>query len=466
MHWVISLCYDERERKRKLRLGGLQVKKVFMLLEVIILTFMSFSVLAVDQTIAERSKIPEIKTYRVMATSRKGIDYYKNYEAVGKIGANTELEVNRESIVEGVAYSFFRLIGDERQSEYSVKSSDVQVVDEVAIAPSNLESKKSFVVKVLAEDGVVLHKGPGNAYTTINKVPKGTELTVYRDENYPGPWLYTSHRGKNGWICELNGAIGREPEVHHRIMAPNTIPIYANTVSDTVVGTVPASTRISSFLYVDEWSNRYYVDFRGITGYVIPEECAWSKIAEGTYKKKVDFGSTKLYETADIHSKVLVDEIPIGTVLSYEFATSFIEDGWVYTKQSGVTGWAYIFATEEAYQKNLEEIQKIEENPTQENPNTNEETTSGEEITTNVSGNQQTNSDISNGNDIENNTDNNNNNNNNSSNQNSDKKEENPVANKNPFAFSGIQFGILITSILIVIILTSSVTMMIMKKRR
>lgn len=467
------------------------MKKFFMLWEIIVMiVLLSIPVLAVNQTVAERVKIPEIKPYRVVATSRKGIAYYKNYEEVGTIGANTELEISRESIVEGVAYSFFRMIGDERQAEFSVKSNDVQVVNEVAIIPSDLETRVSSAMKVIAKEGVVLHKGPGNAYTTVITVPVGTELAVYRDENYPGPWLYTTYQGKSGWICELNGAMGRAPEANHRIMAANTISIYADTFSDTVIGTVPASTQITSFFYVDEWSNRYYLEFRGMTGYVIPEECAWSRITVGANQHKVEFGSTKLYETASIYSKILINDIPVGTNLSYEFATDIIEDGWIYTKQSGVTGWVHVFATEEAYQKNLEEIQKIEQNQIQNNP------TSNEENIDNMSGNQQENPVDSSGNNSDNNNNSNNNNNNsnnsnngvnnnsnnsdnnsnnsnngnennnNNNNNNSNSNSNNNATNKNPFVFTEVQFIVLIISFVIVIVLTSAVTILVMKRKR
>lgn len=455
------------------------MKKIFGTLQIILLLCLMTSIVYATNSIENYDiKTPEITPYVVTAQTRKGVDYYKNYQAIGKIGQNTPLEITREAIIDGVEYSFFRLMGDERQSEFCVLSSTVVLVNDEEIYPTNLDALTPFSVKVVAKDGVILREGPGNVYKRVTTIPVGTNLTVYRDGAYIGPWLYTTYNGKSGWICEINGAIGRAPDTHHRIMAANTINIYEKTYSDAVVRTVPASTQITSFLYIDEWSGMYYVDFRGVTGYVKPEDCAWSRLAEGTNKKNVEFGSTKLYETASVYSNVLVEEIPEGTTLSYEYATDVNEDGWIYTKYGGVTGWAHIFSSEEAYNQNLELLEEIEKNQSQNNSNnTNENeqnggetnTTSGEENANNNNNNNQNgsaNQNDPNSSSENNNTTNteNNENNNGSSSQNTNNT--NQSNNHNPFEFTGVQFAILITSIIIVVVLTSAVTVMIMKKKR
>lgn len=75
---------------------------------------------------------------------------------------------------------------------------DEELTEAMGGSSGNLDSSACGIYEITYESGMRLRSGPGTGYTTLDVMPKGTQIYV---TEVNGEWGYTKYNGKNGWCC-------------------------------------------------------------------------------------------------------------------------------------------------------------------------------------------------------------------------------------------------------------------------
>lgn len=333
------------------------MKKVLLITVVCLLAIISLQL-----TVLADMGAPEIEPYKASVSNVNGANYYNGEEVVGKLEYGTVIDVAYEYMEgeENELKASFASVENEFQY-YTINVSDIIVLEETGKIEYDKESKISMII--IAEDGVEISKGPAYAYEKTGvTIPKGTEITGYRTTNMGGasPWLYVTYEGTSGWVCELNGAIGYKTSEYEtvKLLTPRKTSIYKDTSYKTVVEVIPANTILTDFLYLDDWSQAFYVTYEGVSGYLSNGNCAvnypWLENDSKTFTYELNYPA-KLYKEGNAASEVLIENIPEGTELEYAFGEDIRFAGWIYTTYNNISGWVYYLEDGTDYENYLQD---------------------------------------------------------------------------------------------------------------
>ena len=282
---------------------------------------------------------PMIRPYDAYVVDVNGADYYEflyvnnqwMYKKIGTLSFDTKITVRYETEIAGKIYADFSKDG----KNYSILIDDIMSINDEFVIDENdnyVGKRDEYAeITILKENGIVMHKGPGSAYSKVGDViTKGTKVKYQYGAG--DVWYYVEYNGVKGWICKLNGVVGIKEEENMLISKELEIKN-----EDKVVGKIPGNTIINSFYSVDPWSWKYYITYNGVSGYISKHDVSllYNKFDVILKKDKV------LYEVADEKSKVLVENIPLNTKLEYEYSLGHNITSWIYVTYNGKTGWVH-----------------------------------------------------------------------------------------------------------------------------
>ncbi len=365
----------------------------------IVMMFM-LAIISIQNVIFADMDAPGIEPYEAHISNVNGAEYFDyTGNVVGKLNYGDVITVRYEFKDSNTneLTADFKLPDDTEYTMYTIKMKDIKPIEGKVENLEITEKNKNELI-ILKEGGIELSKGPAYVYEKTGVIiPKGTKIDGYRskDENSGLPWYYITYNGTTGWICELDGAIGKEKEYKDlELLTPRTTNIYKNPNYTQSVTQIPANVLITDLLQIDPWSQGYYVTYEGKSGYLSMGDCAsnfpWLD-GDKTYEYEVNYPEVKLYKEASTKSEVLIDHIPEGEILKYSYSDDVRAVGWLYTTYKNINGW--VFYVEEGFdyrdylyyqdsENNFEEelldnenvIEEIE-NKVEENLDTNENVT-------------------------------------------------------------------------------------------
>lgn len=150
--------------------------------------------------------------------------------------------------------------------------------------------------------------GPSFMYETIQEIPNGTKINILGTYN---KWYYIEYNNKKGWIADLL------TKTEGEYINPRTQAIYSDQSGKNKIGIIDAGVKINSIY--SEKSNEAdklsYITYNGITGYVFYS--LYDKIDEDMILEY----EGRMYEEANIDSKVLVPKIEEGTKIHVDYGT-------------------------------------------------------------------------------------------------------------------------------------------------
>ena len=345
--------------------------------KIIITVVIALSIFLIPLNVMADMSAPMIIGYSAVVSNVEGANYYGYDEnIIGKLEYGTEINVNYED----PTYAHFNFGEEAWSNSYYIKLNDIMAFEDNTPEINEIDLERPKNIKVLVAEGLPIYKGPAYAYGTFEtKIPKGVDLVGYYLKNYgsESPWLYITYNGVSGWICELNGSVGAKPEQDSSIMT--AVQIELKGENESII--IPANTIIDNYLTLDMWSFAYYVTYNDVSGYISSSDCAW-KAREPYNAWDISFSGMKMYEEASRDSEVLINSIPAGVTLTYDYETEIRADGYIHTTYEDKTGWVHVFDDyewfKEMYPEN-NEIIKPSEN-TESSGNTENIIPSGEEI--------------------------------------------------------------------------------------
>ena len=330
---------------------------------------------------------PSIEPYIAIITNPDGVPYYsfeydeeteKSFlKELGTFAYEDEVEIQYETSFNNELYGYF--INEGSTFGY-IKLENIEVKESKKASERNVDYKNPINFKVLKSDGLEIHKGPANVYEVIGKpLPFGSTITAYRfTEATDNPWYFITYKGVEGFICELDGALGKRSNFVRSIKTPNEVDIHstATVVSESdeesnVIGTLPPNTVITSFYAVDDWSRMYYIENGKTSGYISYYDVTTEPVQLYKHTLKIPEGGLTLYAAASKDSTVLEESIPEDTSFTFVYFTEALdydEEGWVNIKYEGKDGWILInpeyvtFNYDEVVEEEKEEVILKEEN--------------------------------------------------------------------------------------------------------
>ena len=322
------------------------MRKTLLIIVMFVIAILSIPIIAFADMDA-----PGVEPYKAHISKVEGVEYFDyTGKAIGKLNYGDVITVyyEYENHETKELNADFKLPNDEEGGMYSIRIEDIKPVEsKVENLKVSQSNKKELTI--LKEGGIELSKGPAYVYEKTGVViPNGEKITGYRsgEMNSSIPWFYITYKGTTGWICELDGAIGTEKEYEDlKLMMPKESNIYKNSDYTKTIAKIPANTIVTEFLELDPWSQGYYVTYEGKSGYISMSECAnnfpWIEGDDKTYEYKVNYPEVKLYKEATTKSEVLIENIPEGEVLRYEYSDDMRSVGWIYTSYNNISGWAF-----------------------------------------------------------------------------------------------------------------------------
>ena len=329
--------------------------------KIISITLFVLAILLIHTTVFADMDAPSVEPYIAIVTNVDGMPYFKlefdeetqkSYlYKEGSLNYGDEVTIQYEETFNDQLYGYFT-----QESLYGyIKLDEVEIKATDKAKERKVDYTSPIYFKVLKSDGVLIHKGPADAYETIGRpIPFGTQITAYSFHEYGSdPWFFITYQGVEGYICELNGALGQRSKYIKSIKAPKEINVYATTKSSFVSGeepeivtTLKPNTVIASAFYdVDAWSRMYYIENGKSSGYVSMYDITTEPVQ--LYKETLEIpeGGLALHEYADEESPILIDNIPEGTTFTFIYRTSEFEyeqPGWVNISYEGKDGWILI----------------------------------------------------------------------------------------------------------------------------
>lgn len=180
-------------------------------------------------------------------------------------------------------------------------------------------------------DSCYLYEGP--SFNVYNKIFPEEKLDIgytFTSNYYDDLWAYVPE--KNAWIYTYNMAkrfdeepaevMLKIPNTDTNILTMKEVNIYNNPYSkDTVLGTIPINTELTSNYYYGNYSS-YYVTYNGISGFIILENYNNIPNLAFGYNATIKVGNSsgiKLYKDGNLNSEV-IDIIPFNTelIVSYD----------------------------------------------------------------------------------------------------------------------------------------------------
>ncbi|MBQ9315078.1 MAG: hypothetical protein IJ220_08850 [Clostridia bacterium] len=298
---------------------------------------------------------PMSRAYKVKVSNENGADVLnykfldKTWEVIGHIDSGDEINVIFEDTIDGKKYvgAYFSFDGSGKygssgMSAY-VSSDDVTKTNWEL---SDYHFKEEEELTILKKDGLEIHEWPADNYSVKGSIPYGTKI-MGQEVQYgeADAWYYITYNGINGWICELNGAIGKRDTNKTFMTLWKDTPIRENTHDDSeIIGNIPANTVIDDYYVVDPWSWCIYVNYNGNTGYIHKLRVAYN------YEDSDWYTSHKTY-TVNYDNAVFIGldnsitNIPKGTVVKCSYMQSENNDpsAWGLTSYNGEQGWLYCY---------------------------------------------------------------------------------------------------------------------------
>ena len=340
------------------------MKKKILFMLVFILTIVAIQVVAFADMDA-----PYINSYTASITEIDGTTYYsfdwstQEFTEAGKLNYGDKVEIVYEQTIKDEIYGTFYENEEQFGKTYIVKTAAFEVFEEKKVEPQKLDYENKIEAIVLKENGLEIYNGPAYGYSKVDEIiPKGTEITLYNDEEVGMPWFYYENGENSGWVCELDGSIGYEPEYdNYQIVTYKDLKLYKTTENKEVATIVPANTTITDCMSIDAWSQGNYITYEGISGYATyynyATNCSW---VEEDFSYVVNYPA-KLYKEGSLRSEVLIEEIPEGTELKYKICSDIRGTGWIYTTYNNISGWVFYIESSEEYQSYLDDELKYSE---------------------------------------------------------------------------------------------------------
>lgn len=296
---------------------------------------------------------PIVAPYKVVPKSVEGAPYYEEdcdfngcvKSEAGIIPYDTEVKVEFEYYEEEEEITYGQItIGD-----------DLYIIDIRDFMEITKEYKPNFdehydykVSKegyIIASEGLEMKKGPSIAYEKTGvTIPKGeiVKITIeHGDEDTV--WAYTTYKGQKGWIYCLDGGIGFELE-DFSIEYYKDIPVYENVDRKKQIGTIKAYEIIEYPYQIDAWSRMYYVEHKGVKGY-IDYQFNITKLDKEQYKDTYFKKGSTIRKDPKEGSKILkkieketLIEI-IGTTNVESGEDDYLGTNWYYVEYDGTKGW-------------------------------------------------------------------------------------------------------------------------------
>ena len=251
---------------------------------------------------------PSVVSQEVMVANKDGAYCYNiKYDSNGRTFSKTDKKVpygKTFKIWEDVGVEYVGVSSEGYYDCYVSANDVVSKNDEFDITSSKevqkIDTKKAIILK---NDGVLLKKGPGIAFSTIATIPKGSIINIsYRAGTY---WFYAEYNGLGGWVNGQDEAFAYDDSAI--LIYPYDNDIYDS--NKKVIGKIPAYEEITDYLeLVSHGTNNYYVNYKGIIGSIYT---AYPKV-NGKLRLKKDI---KLYE--DVDGKKLINTIKKGTECDY-----------------------------------------------------------------------------------------------------------------------------------------------------
>lgn len=228
---------------------------------------------------------PVIKGYEIEVVNPDGVATYKNecdsdysncklvkngllvYGDVCSV--YSEEEINNEIYVYAECPTY--------NKNYMFKLSDVTILHQnFTLNDSGVEKLYPKVTEEVLADEINVHTGPAKGFEVIGTLKKGT-VVEFIYTYYGSGWYYVEVNGLKGWVCELDGNIGR------KLLGKMITTQDAELVdyNGKKVATIPRDTIFESYYRMDDWSKRYYVTYNGVSGYLENEMLA------GKYEKSL-----------------------------------------------------------------------------------------------------------------------------------------------------------------------------------
>lgn len=317
---------------------------------------------------------PMIKEYTAIVNEVDGADYYgyetNSYVKKGTLNYNDEITIIHEEKIDNEFYGYFHIENEGyyyiKLSNIIIKENNVELKEEYKCLDNDNENKYPFCSTssekmVLTKEGIKLHKGPAYGYEVIANIPKGTMLK-YEYASESSAWFYTEYNGVKGWVCELNGAIGTKIEEEFLVALETSLfeKIGEYLEEPIILNSIKANTIIKSEYRTDDWSSSLLINYNGINGYI----SSWN-VASKREKTTITLEeNSQMIETMDLNNKkVLIEEIPAGTEITYEYEYEYRPSWFVYTTIGDKTGWVcteYCESLDENYEYPSEPTTSIE----------------------------------------------------------------------------------------------------------
>lgn len=297
---------------------------------------------------------PIIAPYKVVPKSVDGAPYYDSDCSddecvkikVGVIPYDTEVEV----LWDYYDYEDKKTYGDIDigDNTYIIDISDfMEITTEYKPNYDSYDTKSSTEGYVIANDGLVMRKGPSVAYEKVGvTIPKGEKIKITIKHGEEGTvWVYTSYNGKKGWVKYVDGGLGFL-NTERDIQYYKEIPVYEYVDKKTKVGTIKPYEVIEKVYFVDAWTQMYYVEHDGVKGYI--EYDYEINEVDHDYYKDVYFkkGSSIRKEPKDgtkivkkLEKDTLIEIIGSTTVERQTGENEIDVLIWYYVEHAGVKGW-------------------------------------------------------------------------------------------------------------------------------
>lgn len=320
---------------------------------------------------------PMIKEYTAIVNKVEGADYYDyeyendivSYVKKGTLNYNDEVTISYEEEINNEYYGHFHL--NEKYyyiklSDIIVKENNVELKEENKCLDEKNKNKYPYCYTssenlVLKKDGIKLYSGPAYGYEILADIPKGTILK-YEYASESQAWFYTEYNGVKGWVCELHGAIGTKTEDEFLVALDTSLYESVGDYSKEpiILNSIKANTIIKGGYGTDAWTRSMLINYNGINGYINSDDVAYKR-EKTTITLEND---SKMIETMDLNNeKVLIEEIPAGTEITYEYGYEYRPAWFVYTTIGDKTGWVcteYCEFLDENYEYPTEPITSAE----------------------------------------------------------------------------------------------------------
>lgn len=416
------------------------MKKVLTMVSIIV------ALLSIQLYVNADMGIPAIKPYEAVVTNVDGAECYIGYGSDARreiLPYGTKIIVEYEIRNEDGFGASIRT--EDNYINGTIDISDIKPVNDIYVSNDlNKDEPNNFVV--LAKYGVEIYNGPADAYSKTGVViPVGTEIVGYSENGaFDSPWYYVTYNGQSGWICELDAVLAKRVEEDTVFLTISETELMEyGVIGDEIpkeLAKVPANTFFDNVYVTDPWSQSYLVIYDGMLGEIYNRAFAWD---HEPMSGKITGNPVKMYKECDESSEVLIEEIPVGTIITFELENEY--SGMVYAKYNGQTGWINL-----DYDERLENADKSAELPEVVRVNFD-----NDKILSMIKGtgnsNEVINEDSIIGNTLENKTDSNGN--------------ENDSNVNTTISLTGVQFVGLIIAIAIVVCLTCVVTIVLVNKK-